>query len=361
MTSVAVVGATGYTGGELIKILINHPMIDNDDITLFSKKGAGKTISSIHRSLYTIFDKKIENLDLGKIDSNIVFFATPVGKWLNRVPNLLDSGIKVISLCGKYRISDAEIDKEWYDGVKTNVELLEESVYGLPELFRDKISKARFVANPGCYPTSVILGLAPLKVFKDKLDLNKVVVDSMSGVTGAGKHPKSINLSFSEVENNVIPYNVANHRHTPEMEYILGKHFDDKIEVSFSPSIIPVTRGIVSRINVFTDEIGEVDLASHFQQYYKDEFFVRITNNKDGPSLDDVVNTNFCDIQPFGNRQDSISVISMLDNLLKGGSGQAVQNMNIMFGFDERTGLPISRRTAHRFSSLKTAVPVRGT
>lgn len=332
MVTVTVVGASGYLGGELLRVLVNHPKVDS--IVPVSRKLAGKPVSSLHRNLFNVFDKKFVDLNLDKIETDVAFFAAPPGEWFSYLPRLVGRGIKVIALGGKFRIKNAEIDKKIYGGYE-NKELLNERVYGLPELYRREIKKARFVTNPGCYPTSVILSIRPLEKFKDNIDLEKIIVTSISGTSGAGNTP-SDNLHHPEVSENLRPYSVLFHRHTPEMEFILNE-FLEGVKISFVPIIADMKRGILSNITLFSDSIDE-ELNDHYKKYYKDEPFIRVVS--EGPNLCDVIDSNFCDIlAEYDSDTKRILILSTLDNLIKGGSGQAVQNMNLMLGFDETTGL----------------------
>lgn len=352
MSSVTIVGANGYAGRDLIRILAAHQKID--EIVPVSRSEAGKSISSVHKSLKNIFDETIINPDFDKIcshDPDLIFFATPSGALINKIPSLLKSGIKVISMSGDCRIGDFETNKRYYniEGISDDLifDLLKIRVYGLPELYRSKIKNATFVTNPGCYPTSAILGLTPLKKLKDKLKLcvEKVVVDSMSGSSGAGKNPIPL-THHTNVEGNVIPYNVTLHRHRPEMEFILSEQFGCNVGIGFTPHIMDRANGIISNISVFGADLKSVDLSEHFLKFYEGERFVRVNKNgEDPPNLHNVDGTNFCDIGVYIDDEigcsgsERVFIISVIDNLIKGGSGQAIQNMNLMLGFDEAEGL----------------------
>lgn len=339
MVNVTVVGASGYMGGELLRLISRHPEVD--DVVPVSRSYAGKPVSSLHRNLYRIFDIPFVDLDLEKIDSEVVFFAAPPGDWFEKVPGLLDNGVKVITLGGKFRIQDADLDLKVYPGYE-NQRLLDERVYGLPELYRNKIRKAMFVTNPGCYATAVILGFLPMMKFKDKIDLKKLISTAVSGTSGAGAKPSEF-LHHPEMCSTVKPYKVLFHRHLPEMEFILKSAFKKDLRVHFTPSVADMARGIISFITLFSENI-DVSLSDHFQDFYKKEPFVRIVcgDNENVPQLRDVVDTNFCDIgvnvDPDSGR---VLILSVLDNLIKGGSGQAIQNMNIMFNFKELYGLDL--------------------
>jgi N-acetyl-gamma-glutamyl-phosphate reductase len=334
MVNVTVVGASGYLGGELLRILVNHRKIKG--IKAVSRSLAGKPVSSLHKNLLNVFNEDFVDLDFDKIDSDIVLSAAPPGDWLAQVPSLLDRGIKVITLGGKFRIKNSAVDKEVYGGYENDA-LLNERVYGLPELYREEIKKARFVTNPGCYATTMILGIKPLEEYKNKIDISKVVVNSVSGTSGAGATLTN-EMHHPEVSGNVRPYKVAFHRHTPEVESILNEYFK-KLKISFVPMVGDFKRGIVTSITMFPEEPIE-GLDKHYRKYYKDEPFVRVTS--DAPDINNVVDSNFCDIGPmYDPKCKRVVVISAIDNLLKGGSGQAVQNMNLMLGFEETEGLKL--------------------
>lgn len=335
MVKVTVVGASGYLGGELLRVLVNHPNVD--EIEAVSRTHAGKAVSTIHSNLAGVFDEKFMDFKAEKIGSDIVFFASPPGEWLKKVSMILDKGIRVISLGGKFRIQDDEVDNRIYPGYK-NRKLLKERVYGLPELYRKEIKKARFVTNPGCYPTSVILSMMPLAKLDGDVELDKVVINSVSGSSGAGANPSEF-LHHPEVSGNLKPYKLFAHRHRPEMDFILGDVFNARVNVLFTPSMGDFARGILNFVTVFSAGINE-DLTEHYKEFYAKEPFVRIIDRdiENVPNLKDVIGTNFCDIGVNFN-SDRIMILSTIDNLLKGGSGQAVQNMNLMLGFNEKEGL----------------------
>ncbi|MEA1924302.1 MAG: N-acetyl-gamma-glutamyl-phosphate reductase [Candidatus Altiarchaeota archaeon] len=336
MTSVAVIGASGYIGSELLRILVNHPQID--EIIPVSRSLAGKKVSSHLTYLRGFLDVEFQDMDLENLDADFIYVAAPPGEWINLIPSVLEKGIRVVSMGGKFRIRNSEVDSKIYPGFD-NGELLDKAVYGLPELYRDEIKKASFIANPGCYTTSVILALAPLAKHKKSLDLERVVVSSVSGSSGAGAKPSRF-LHHPEMSSNLRPYRVLEHRHTPEMEHILFREFGSDLSISFTPSIGNHARGILSYINIFTSE--GIDLGKLFGDFYGGEFFVRVMSSdaENVPNLKDVANTNFCDIGVnFDRERGRILLLSATDNLIKGGSGTAVQNMNLMLGLDEHLGL----------------------
>jgi len=335
MATTTVVGASGYLGGELLRILVNHPKVKN--IEAVSRTHARKPVSLVHGNLGNVLDKKFIDFKPERIDSDVVFFASPPGEWLKKVSMLLDKDIKVITLGGKFRIKDSELDEMIYPGYK-NKKLLGERVYGLPELYRKEIKKARFVTNPGCYPTSVIPSLLPLAKFHNSIELDRIVVNSISGTSGAGAGPSEF-LHHPEVSGNIRPYKLFAHRHKPEIDFILKDAFNAKANILFTPSVGDFARGILSFVTVFSAGINE-DLAEHYRKFYRKEPFIRSIDREveNVPNLKDVIGTNFCDLGVNFN-SDRILILSAIDNLVKGGSGQAVQNMNLMLGFNETLGL----------------------
>jgi N-acetyl-gamma-glutamyl-phosphate reductase common form len=339
MVKSTVVGASGYMGGELLRLLVRHPKVES--IIPVSRTHAGKPVSSVQKNLLKVFDEPFVDLDLSKIDSEIVFFAAPPGDWFAQVPSLLERGIKVITLGGKYRMQDAALDKKIYGGYE-NAALLAERVYGLPELYRKEIKGARFVTNPGCYATSVILACLPFAKMQDKVDLEKVAVTAVSGTSGAGASPSEF-LHHPEMCGTVKPYKVLSHRHLPEIESILADAYGKKMRVSFTPSVANMSRGIMSFVTLFAGGL-KTDLTKHFEGYYRGEPFVRVIRGAEEnvPELLNVVGTNFCDVGVnYDPAHKRILVLSTLDNLIKGGSGQAVQNMNLMLRFKEEAGLEL--------------------
>ncbi len=337
MIKIGVVGATGYTGEELVEVLLKHPEAEVTSLSALVEK------EMQFSDLYPKFGKKIsmvcKNLDIEEVSSTseVVFLALPHTVSMKVAPAFLAKGKKVIDLSADYRLPPEEY-KKWYMTEHTDTENLKKAVYGLPELNREKIKGADFVANPGCYPTSVILALLPLIriVAENKL---VVIADSKSGATGAGRKA-SIPLSFGEVDENFKCYKANEHQHMPEMEHVLSGVAGKKLKVNFAPHLLPIRRGILSTIYIQHEgfSASEDTVYKMYQALYKDEPFVRLRPVGQLPEVQDVVGTNFCDIG-IKVARGMIVVVSVIDNLLKGASGQAVENMNIMCGFDERTGL----------------------
>ena len=339
MIKVAIAGASGYTGLELIRILDMHPEVTITSVT--SEQSAGKKISDIFPTLRSRCDLVLEPLIPSVIaeKAEIVFTALPHQSAMAVVPDILAAGRKVVDLSADYRLHDPKVYGQWYEPHK-NPEFLKEAVYGLPELRRDEIRKARLVANPGCYPTSIILGLKPL-LEAGLIDCSSIIADSGSGVTGAGRGAKVDSL-YCEVNEGFKAYGVGGvHRHTPEIEQELSELAGKILNITFTPHLVPMDRGILSTI--YATPIRPVtadELAALYAESYKDDFFVRPLPKGQFPSTAFVRGSNFCDIAvAMDNRTNRIIVVSAIDNLVKGASGQAVQNMNLIAGFPETTGL----------------------
>jgi len=336
MIKVGVVGATGYTGEELLEVLLRNPEVK---ITCLSALVERETMIS---DLYPKFGKKIsllcKNLDVEEVSagSDVVFLALPHTVSMAVAPQFLKNGKKVIDLSADYRLP-AEIYEEWYKTKHTDPENLHDAVYGLPELNRDKIKGAHFVANPGCYPTGVILGLLP--VVKAVVDAGlTIIVDSKTGATGAGRKG-TIPLSFGEIDENFYCYKANEHQHMPEMEYILSGVVGAEVQVNFAPHLLPIRRGILSTIYIQHKGLpGENEIHKMYEDHFREEPFVRLRPPGEMPQIQDVAGTNFCDIG-IKVARGMLIIVTVIDNLLKGASGQALQNMNIMSGLDERTGL----------------------
>lgn len=344
MIKTAVVGATGYSGLELIRILLTHPDVKLTAIT--SRSQPGRAISEIFPALKYRTDLITEAFSPAAIaeKADIIFTALPHGASMETVNSLLDQDVKVIDLSADFRFKDKRIYEEWYGEHKAPL-ILDKSVYGLPELNRAEIKSATLVGNPGCYPTSAILPLLPL--LKEKvIDEQTIVINSASGVTGAGRGASTGNL-FCEVNENFKPYKVGEHRHTPEIEEALKSSTGSNIKVTFTPHLAPMNRGILSTISANLKDVASTrDILNIVEGYYEDESFVRICPEGVYPGTSDVRGSNYCDIGVrVDERTGRVVIMSALDNLVKGAAGQAVQNMNIMSGLREDEGLrhiPIS-------------------
>jgi len=323
---VGIIGASGYSGSELLRLLCKHPKAEV--VAATSRQWAGKEIWRLHKFLKGFYDLKFTTPELKILeDCDVVFTAVPHGEAMKFVPQLLEVGIKVVDLSADYRL-----DKETYEKVYGKKhEAYVEAVYGLTELHRDEIAKAELVANPGCYPTGAILAVAPIAK-----EIERVVFDSKSGITGAGMKPTEF-THYPNLHEAVVPYKVTNHRHYWEMVQELGR-FNPEIRISFTPQVFPGSRGILTNAHVFLKDgvsMTKEELYELYKDFYRDCYFVRL---QDEIRLSYVRGSNFCDIAIFVG-EDRIVVSSAIDNLVKGASGQAIQNMNVMFGLDEKAGL----------------------
>ena len=338
MVKIGIAGASGYTGLELIRLLAGHPEAELTVLT--SETFQGQNIAEVFPSLNGVVDLKLRPLDDSITqDCSVLFLALPHIAAMDKLPVYLQSDCKTIDLSADYRLKDPKDYSDWYSVTHTHPELLEQAVYGLPELYRQAIQTARFIANPGCYPTSVILALAPL-LKTGWVDLGSIISDSKSGVSGAGRKP-SLSTHYAEVNEGISPYGLAAHRHTPEMEQELSALAGKPVRLTFSPHLVPMTRGMLSTIYINLNEpISDEKLVEHYRSFYKDEYFVRVLNPGKLARSQHVRSSNFCDIGlKVDSRNQRLIITSALDNLIKGASGQAIQNMNIMLGLDEKMGL----------------------
>lgn len=336
MVKASVVGATGYAGAELMRLLTAHPQVTVTHA--ISKSFAGQNISDLYPSFLSS-DYALEELDYEAVakNSDIVFTCLPHGASAETAAQLLAKGVKVIDLSGDFRYNDISVYESWYKVKHAAPELLTESVYGMPELYRERIKNARLIGNPGCYTTCSILAVYPL-LKAGIIESSGIIIDAKSGVTGAGRSEKLAN-SFCEVDESLKAYGVATHRHTSEIEQELGLAAGAGVAVSFTPHLMPVKRGILSTIYL-TPKAGvtEADIAAAYAMY-KDEPFVQVTGGR-LPELKHVNGSNNCAIGfVLDQRVNRLIVVSCLDNLIKGAAGQAVQNMNLVCGFDEAAGL----------------------
>lgn len=332
----AILGGSGYTAVELLKILLRHPGAEVVAVT--SRQEAGKPVSAEHPVLYNRFDLAMENFDPAALKAKgvqCVFGCLPHGASMEAIPAILDQGMRVVDLSADYRLADAAVYEQWYKEKHHDTANLEQAVYGLPELFGDAIKRANLVANPGCYPQTAILGLAPL-VRAKLIELNTIIIDSKSGVSGGGRTPK-LNFHFPECNESVSAYGIGTHRHTPEIEQALGDVAGKPVSVIFTPHLIPMDRGILSTCYApLTRPATDAELTQLYREYYAGKPFVRVRTTP--PATKDTTGTNFLDVCVKVVRGRAV-VVAAEDNLVRGASGVAVQNFNRMYGFDERTGL----------------------
>jgi N-acetyl-gamma-glutamyl-phosphate reductase len=336
MIKAGIVGGTGYTGAELLRLLVAHPAVGLQCIT--SRQEAGRAVAEVFPQLRGFVDLSFVAPDVETLSAcDVVFFATPHGTAMKAAPELLERGVKVIDLSADFRLRDTEVFSKWYGMPHTAPDALAEAVYGLPEWHRAALREARLVGNPGCYPTAVQLGLLPL-LERDCIDVGNLVADCKSGVTGAGREAKVATL-YSEVTDSLRPYGVAGHRHGPEIEQGLNAVSAAKpVDLIFTPHLIPMQRGILATLHVRLTR--ETDLQALFESRYADEAFVDVLPAGVLPETRNVRGSNRCQIAVVRpGSGDRAVVMSVIDNVVKGASGQAVQCMNVMFGRPETEGL----------------------
>ncbi len=338
MIKVGIAGASGYTGVELVKLISNHPQARLEAVTSSSYKG--KPLTDIFPSMRGFESLICEELDAKALSTRVdlMFLALPHKVSMAYAAPLIKEGIKVIDLSADFRFSNPNAYEKSYQK-HTDKDLLAESVYGLSEIYRDQIKTARIIGNPGCYPTTILLALLPL--IKEKIIHSKgIISDSKSGVSGAGRS-LSLTAHYCEANESFTPYKIGNHRHSPEIEEILSIHAEKKVNITFVPHLVPVTRGMVSTIyGQAAKSVHVTDIRKAYDRWYAEEPFVRLLPQGRFPAMSHVRGTNCCDIGcHFDEDTGRIILVSAIDNLLKGAAGQAVQNMNIMFGLADETGL----------------------
>jgi N-acetyl-gamma-glutamyl-phosphate reductase len=336
---VSILGATGYSGGELIRLLLNHPAVKLHHLT--SVSSVGKSIEEIHPLLRGRLSHRFESLNVKKVvrNSDVVFSCFPPTVGMKSTAQLVKAGVKVIDLSADYRLPTGELFKKVYKTTHAAPALLKQAVYGLPELYRKEISASTLVANPGCYATAGILAAIPL-LHNHLIDPKSLILDAKSGVSGAGKK-LAHNFLFGEVESNFQAYGVTSHRHQPEMETILTCVARKPSQITFTPHLVPMLRGILAVLYATLKKSTRTqDIHALYQKMYQGEPFVRVLPLGQMPQTKNVNNTNYCDIGLVQDeRSKRIIVISAIDNLVKGAAGQAIQNMNILFNRSEWEGL----------------------
>lgn len=335
MTRIAILGATGYTALELIKILLRHP--EAEIVAVTSRQEGQPPIAMIHPSLNGRLDLRLEDLSPTEVGARAecVFSCLPHGASATVIPPMLDAGARVVDFSADYRLNDVDVYAEWYGQKHADPGRVGKVAYGLPELFRDQIPPSQLVANPGCYPTTAILALTPL-LKAGLIDPKSIVVDSKSGVSGAGRTPK-LTTHYPECNESISAYNVGRHRHTPEIDQVLSVASGQAVEVVFTPHLVPMDRGILSSTySQPVKDVTEQQVLQTIRDFYADEPFVRVVDHF--PGTKDVMGSNFCDITARVVR-GRVLTFSCIDNLIKGASGAAVQNFNLMFGYPETTAL----------------------
>jgi N-acetyl-gamma-glutamyl-phosphate reductase len=335
MIRIGIVGGTGYTGVELLRLLAQHPQAEIVAIT--SRGDAGTAVSGMFPSLRGRVDLRFEDPAKANLSAcDVVFFATPNGIAMQQAPALLEAGVRVIDLAADFRIKDVAEWEKWYGMTHGCPEWIDKAVYGLPEMNREQIRSARLVANPGCYPTAVQLGFMPL-LKSGLIETSSLIADAKSGVSGAGRKAET-HIMFAEASDNFKAYGVPGHRHLPEIRQGLSVMSGASVGLTFVPHLTPIIRGI--HATLYARIKSEADFQGIFERAYADEPFVDVLPEKSHPETRSVRSANICRIavhRPQGG--DTLVILSVIDNLVKGAAGQAVQNMNLMFGLDESTGL----------------------
>lgn len=335
----AIVGATGYGGVELVRLLLRHPMVEIASI--YSSSNAGSPFAESYPHLNTIVTDRLEAIGVEsmKEKADVVFLATPHGVSAELTPKLLDAGLKVIDISGDFRLKRGEVYEQWYKRPPAQAAYLERAVYGLCEVFGEEARGADLIANPGCFPTAAALGLAPL-LAERWIDPSTIITDAKTGVSGAGRG-LGLMYHYSEINENTLAYKVNRHQHTPEIEQTLSRVAGQDVTITFTTHLLPMTRGILATsYAALTQPRTDEEAVDLFRRYYGGRPFVRIRPAGRWPATKEVYGSNYCDIGvSVDKRTNRITVISVIDNLVKGAAGQAVQNLNLMMGLDETTGL----------------------
>ena len=339
MIKVGIIGSTGYAGGELARLLLQR---DDIEIKWYgSRSYIGQKYASLYPNMYKIVDEECMDDNMkelaGQVD--VVFTATPQGLCASLVDEEILSKVKIIDLSADFRIKDVSVYEEWYKLTHASPQFLEEAVYGLPEVNRERVKKARLIANPGCFPTCSFLSVYPL-VKEGLVDPDTIIIDAKSGTSGAGRGAKMDSL-YCEVNENIKAYGVGTHRHAPEIEEQLSYAAGRPVTISFTPHLVPMNRGIlVTAYGSLTKEVTYEEVRAVYDKYYKDEFFVRVLEKDVVPQTRWVEGSNFADVNfKIDPRTRRIVMMGAIDNMVKGAAGQAIQNMNLMFGLPENTGL----------------------
>lgn len=337
MIKAGIIGATGYAGAELVRLLFAHPQVEIAAISSVSFEG--KKISEVYPAYITLADMVCETAEDVLKRSDVIFAALPHGLSQDLAKQCLEADKLFIDLGADFRLENEEDYKEWYNGVFDDKELHKNAVYALTELFREDIKGKKTIANPGCYTTGVPLALAPA-ILNNLVETTGIIADCKSGVTGAGRG-LSQTTHFSDMNEGFHPYKVATHRHTPEIEQTLSHLAKEKVTITFVPHLLPVNRGILSTCYArLKDGVTEEKLWDAYNAFYQDEFFVRLLPKGTAANIHNIKYSNFCDISlHIDNRTGTLIAVSAIDNMVKGAAGQAIQNMNLLFGLEEKTGL----------------------
>lgn len=339
MIKVGIIGATGYAGAELVRLLLQRE--DVKIVWYGSRSYVGEDFASIYRNVAHLTDEPCKDDDMAKLAdmADVIFTATPQGFCASQVTEEILSKTKIIDLSADFRIKDVDVYEQWYKIKHPTPQFIGEAVYGLPEINREKIKHARLIANPGCYPTCSFLTIYPM-VKEGLIDPDTIIIDAKSGTSGAGRSAKVPSL-YCEVNESMKPYGVATHRHTPEIEEQLGYAAGKKVTISFTPHLVPMNRGIlVTAYAKLCQQVSAEEVKAVYDKYYQNEYFVRVMETGMAPQTRWVEGSNFADIAfQIDPRTNRIVMMGAIDNMVKGAAGQAMQNMNLMFGLPENTGL----------------------
>ncbi|WP_223065942.1 N-acetyl-gamma-glutamyl-phosphate reductase [Paenibacillus caui] len=339
---VAIVGSTGYGGVELIRFLLGHPLVEIASVISSSSAGEPITVGFPHLS--NILVNSLDGVDVAEIKSkaDVVFTATPAGVSGKLAPQLLEAGLKVIDLSGDFRLKEGAVYEQWYKREAPAAGLLEQAVYGLCEINGEKVRGVELISNPGCYPTATLLGLIPA-LQEGWIDPDSIIIDAKSGVSGAGRGT-NLTTHYAEINENLKAYKLNKHQHIPEIEQALAAASGKPVTVTFTTHLVPMTRGIMSTMYArLTGTRSEQELIDLYRNYYEGRPFVRIREAGKYPATKEVYGSNYCDIGFAADpRTGRLTIVSVIDNVVKGAAGQAIQNLNLMMGWDETTGLTLS-------------------
>ncbi|MEH7075241.1 N-acetyl-gamma-glutamyl-phosphate reductase [Neobacillus drentensis] len=335
----AIIGGTGYGAVELVRLIDKHPYLEIGSV--ISNSQSGSSFSGIYPHLSEIVDQPLGKFDVNELSekNDVVFFATPSGVSSKLAPQLIDREVKCIDLSGDFRLRSGEIYESWYKHAPAEDKYLKQAIYGLSEVYPDKIKTANLIANPGCYPTASSLGLIPILTSK-LADEKSIIIDAKSGVSGAGRG-LSLTAHYSEINENLKAYKLGAHQHIPEIEQVLSDESGNPLTISFTTHLVPMTRGIMCTMYVnLKEEISTKKVIDLYKHFYQESHFIRVRPDGNIPSTKEVSGSNYCDIGlHVDERTNRLTIISVIDNLVKGAAGQAIQNVNLMNGWDERTGL----------------------
>ncbi|WP_257351671.1 N-acetyl-gamma-glutamyl-phosphate reductase [Pseudalkalibacillus decolorationis] len=336
---VAIVGGSGYSAVELIRLLHNHPLVEIEALISHSKNGS--EFQTIYPHLTNLVELVLEELDVPNLSKKVevVFFATPAGISKELVPQFKENGVKCIDLSGDFRLKSPEDYETWYKQSAPEQQYLNEAIYGLSEIYEEKIENASLIANPGCYPTATLLALLPV-IKHGLVDTNSIIVDAKSGVSGAGRG-LSLGAHYAEINENMKAYKLGSHQHIPEIEQVLGQENGEDITITFSSHLVPMSRGILctAYMKLTSDQTTE-EIIQLYKNFYESHPFVRIRPEGILPSTKEVYGSNYCDLGFYvDQRTGRLTIVSVIDNLVKGAAGQAIQNLNLMYGWDIQTGL----------------------